>query len=501
MKRLITNVLASFKPSPNRPLTQSRRVRLGLENLEGRDLMSASPLAAPAHAMSAAAVGQASAQPVLTLMGNMNSSSTEVDYNIVNFDTFITWPTNPGFYIQIGTEVMKVTAFGKGVNSFIVQRGSNGIETAHSNGDPISLVSAPRVTQPPAAPTNFTAKAVSSSQINLTWSPVGNATSYVIYVWNGKTAQQLDTTTETSYSITKGLQPGATYWFQVAAQNDGGVGSPSNWQSATTPATASLPAAPTSLTASAVSSSQINLYWSAVMGATSYRIYMWNGTSAQSIGTASGTSCGLTGLKAGTAYYFEVAAINAAGTGNPSSWAGATTFTVVEPPAAPGSFTAKASSSSQVNLTWTPSSGGTNYVIQKLVNGAWTTVATVGSGNTTYAVTGLTPATTYQFRVGAENGGGMTYTGTQSALTYPAAPTNFKTQVLSTSELSFTWSPVAGASGYYVEVYYSGAWQMLTNTQNLGITVSGLGYGVSYTFAVGAYNSAGVTFNTFNAAR
>ena len=78
------------------------------------------------------------------------------------------------------------------------------------------------------------------------------------------------------------------------------------------------PAAP-SLTATAVSASQIDLSWHSVSGASGYLVDEWvNGAWKQigSLGSGS-TGCAVTGLSAGTTYYFDVAAYNAAGT----SWA------------------------------------------------------------------------------------------------------------------------------------------------------------------------------------
>lgn len=82
------------------------------------------------------------------------------------------------------------------------------------------------------------------------------------------------------------------------------------------------PAAPTGLTATAVSSSQINLSWTASSGATGY-IVLRGGSS---VGTPSGTTFNDTGLTASTSYTYTVEATNSGGTSAPSSPASATTF-------------------------------------------------------------------------------------------------------------------------------------------------------------------------------
>ncbi len=93
------------------------------------------------------------------------------------------------------------------------------------------------------------------------------------------------------------------------------------------------PSVPTNLQATAVSSSQIDLSWSAStdnVGVAGYRVYR-GGTQ---IATATGTSTSDTGLAASTSYTYTVAAYDAAGNASaPSSPATATTQSGGPPPA------------------------------------------------------------------------------------------------------------------------------------------------------------------------
>jgi len=504
MKRLISTLLPSFKKSPKPSLDQSRRVRLGFESLERRDLMSASPLAtASPHLLAAPATGT---QPALTLMYNMNTSTTQVDYNIVNFDEYLTWPTNPGFYIQVGSEVMKVTAFGNGVNDFTVQRDCNDVDTSHNAGDAISLSNGPTLTKLPA-PTNFKATAVSTSQINLAWSPVAGAQEYVIYALGASGAQQIDTTTSTSFPITSGLKPGSTYSFAIAAQNSTtGVGDMTSWQTATTFSAA--PAVPVPLSPSGtVTTTTATLTWQAASGAVKYNVRVNDLTTGQyswATGTVTSTSPTVSGLTFGHSYSWQVQSVGA--TGLTSAWSTTLTFTVTssQPPVAPTNLTATPFSSSQINLSWSAVTGATSYKVYEWVNGAAYLLPGTATG-TSCSVTGLQPNTTYYFQVAAVNSAG---TGKASswaqALTRPAAPTNFQVQRPSASALNIYWSNVAGANGYYVEVYLNGQWKILGTVQTAGCSINlancGLSYGVTYEFAVGAYNASGATFNTFTTA-
>lgn len=99
--------------------------------------------------------------------------------------------------------------------------------------------------------------------------------------------------------------------------------------SSTSPPT--TPPAPTGLTATAVSTSQINLSWNTDSGATSYLIDSSTTGAAGSftqIGTTTSTSFSNTGLNPSTTYYYEVFAVNSIGASPPSSVASATTQSV-----------------------------------------------------------------------------------------------------------------------------------------------------------------------------
>src|SRR6185295_17530757 len=97
----------------------------------------------------------------------------------------------------------------------------------------------------------------------------------------------------------------------------GNPGPLSNSSSATTPDT-TPPGAPGALTASAVSSTQINLSWSAAtdnVGVTGYRVERCAGAGCVNfaqIALPAGTSFSDTGLTASTSYSYRVRAFDAA---------------------------------------------------------------------------------------------------------------------------------------------------------------------------------------------
>jgi hypothetical protein len=96
------------------------------------------------------------------------------------------------------------------------------------------------------------------------------------------------------------------------------------------------PSTPSGLAAAAASTSQINLTWTVVSGATSYDIYRSTsagGTysrlgSEPTVSSGSTTSYSDTGLSAGTTYYYKISALNTGGESAASSYVYATTNAV-----------------------------------------------------------------------------------------------------------------------------------------------------------------------------
>ncbi len=177
----------------------------------------------------------------------------------------------------------------------------------------------PTPTPIPAAPANLTATAVSTSQINLAWTDMsGNESGFKIQRLINSVWTQVGTTAANVTSWANGgLSASTTYTYRVMAYNTTGDSAPSNQASATTTSAAAdttAPTVPSGLTATAVSSSQINLSWNASTdsggsGLAGYRVYQ----SGSQIASTAATSYAQTGLSANIQYCFTVAAYDNAG--------------------------------------------------------------------------------------------------------------------------------------------------------------------------------------------
>lgn len=129
----------------------------------------------------------------------------------------------------------------------------------------------------PAIPSGVTATALSASQVNLSWTAVPGAAAYYVYrsTATGVTiavGNYVAGSVTTTANLTTGHLPSTAYYYTVTAVNEAGESAGSSEVTATTPA-AVPPSAPTLITATPISATQINLSWPAVAGATAYRVY------------------------------------------------------------------------------------------------------------------------------------------------------------------------------------------------------------------------------------
>ena len=290
-------------------------------------------------------------------------------------------------------------------------------------GEPSKVASATTDPVVPAKPTGLVATAEGPWQIDLEWAAPdydGGApvTGYLIEVFEGSGDWQILTgntrSTSTNYAHTD-LDPASTLTYRVTAINAAGAGSPSNMATATTDPV--VPGPPTNLTVTANGTSRLDLSWAAPgydggARVSGYKIEVSDNRGATWATLVENTRSAATvfphtGLRPATTRHYRVSAINRVGTGPPSGVDGATTDATV--PDRPEQLLASAADHSQISLIWdAPAFNGgapiTGYRIEVSENAGVTwaeLLATTGSNLTTYAHTGLSPATTWHYRVSA----------------------------------------------------------------------------------------------------
>ena len=345
-------------------------------------------------------------------------------------------------------------------------------------------------TTPPTAPSNVVGNAVSPTQIDLTWTASTDndvVAGYRVY----RDGAFLVNVATTSYQDS-GLNPSTSYTYNVDAVDASG-----NVSALSAPAIVSTPSAPDTnaptaplLGAVAISPSSIDLAWSGStdnVAVTGYRIIR-NGSLLTTLGDV--TSFQDTGLVAATTYTYRVRAFDAAGNLSPqSNAASATTQATPDTtaPTVPTGLNAQAVSATKIDVSWSASTdnvGVTGYRVYR--NGSF--LIALG-GVTTFQDTGLTPGTTYTYNVDAVDA-----VGNASGISAVAGAT---TLAINTATLAWDAVTASGLSGY--RVYYGTAPGTYLQSPGNGIsvgsvttyTVSGLGRGLRYYFAVTAFDGSG----------
>ena len=192
--------------------------------------------------------------------------------------------------------------------------------------DNLSLIAGSADTTPPTVPTGVAATANGPTEIDLTWSPSsdpgGGVAGYTVY----RNGTAVGTSTTTSFADT-GLTASTTYSYTVdAVDTSNNRSAPSSPPvTATTDPDTTVPTAPATLTATAVSAGRIDLAWSASTdpdGVSGYRIFR-DGAEIAEVTTGLGYSD--TSVVPSTAYSYTVRAFDSVNESPDSPVATATT--------------------------------------------------------------------------------------------------------------------------------------------------------------------------------
>ncbi|MBI4566775.1 MAG: hypothetical protein HY719_00095 [Planctomycetes bacterium] len=368
---------------------------------------------------------------------------------------------------------------------------------------------------PPVAPDPVSASATSTA-IRVTWTAVTGATSYRVYRSSSPNvpidtgAQIADVPAPATSYDDAAATPGNTYFYVVRAVNAFGASQRSNIVGPVSRANAL--AAPTGLTATA-GNAKVDLSWTAVSGATAYKVYRSNApapvTSGALLATVNAPTVTYSDATAvnGTLYYYVVTTVGGPSDSGPSNEVSATPAAGGAPPTAPTALTATPGNG-RVDLSWTASAGATTYNVYRATAASvpitGTPLGVVSAPVTTYADTTVTNGTTYFYVVTAVNASGQSAASNEVSAAptpgtgAPPAPTGL-VATGGNAQVSLSWTAAGGATSYRVYratapgVPATGTPLATVNAPTVTYTDATATNGTTYYYVVTAVNAGGAS--------
>jgi hypothetical protein len=255
----------------------------------------------------------------------------------------------------------------------------------------------------PGTPTPANAATGQATALTLAWTATG-ATSYDVKFGTTNPPPTVATGQSAATLSRTGLTAGATYFWQIIANNGAGSTSGPVW-SFTTQGLPAAPSAPTPANAATGQATAPTLRWTAA-GATSYDVKFGTANPPPTVTTSqSPATYAPTGLAAGTTYFWQVVARNSAGNTSGPIWS----FTTLSAPGVPGTPNPANAATGQPTgptLTWT-ATGATSYDVKFGTTNPPPTLTTAQSA-ATYVPAALSTGTIYYWQIVARNAAGNT---------------------------------------------------------------------------------------------
>ncbi len=261
-----------------------------------------------------------------------------------------------------------------------------------------------------------------------------------------------------------------------------------------------IPATPTGVqvVTGPICGGQVSISWTAVSGATSYKILRDGGQigivaspTTSYVDTVNVDSVHSYSIIASNSFGDSVASNTVNGTGSsacPSGPVGSTTLSGAMGGACGG----------EIVLSWTTVVSATNYKVFRIFGGVTTQIAT--TTNLSFTDTGLTPSTMYQYYV-VVNAGGIDsspsnvispLSSAQCPVPPPAPVLNGATGATCGGQIVLNWNNVSTATSY--NIFRGGS--LIATTTNLSFTDTGLTSSTAFSYTIQAVNSFGTSVNS-----
>lgn len=347
--------------------------------------------------------------------------------------------------------------------------------------------------------------------VNLSWTDTAtDETGFTLERCEGAGCSDFTTLTSPGAGVTTynntGLTLGQTYSYRIKAYKSAACGWETGYSNVITETT--LVVAPSGLGASAVNTTQINLSWTDNSGSeTGFKIERCAGAGCSDFAQINTVGANVvtyndTSVCNATSYSYRVRAYK---TGEwDSDYSG--TATAVTPSPAASELTATRFSEVQINLSWTDTtSDETGFRIERCTGAGcsnFTQITTVAANTVTYNNTGLTPETTYTYRVRAYKSAACVWddasnaSNTPSATTSILAPSGFTATTVSTTQINLSWTDnTASEAGFKIERCAGAGCSDFAQITAVGANVvsyqdTSVCNGTSYSYRVRAYRTA-----------
>ncbi|MHA7966984.1 fibronectin type III domain-containing protein [Paenibacillus sp. CAU 1782] len=370
------------------------------------------------------------------------------------------------------------------------------VVTGGTNAGTSNVVS--NVTTDSVALSDFAETAKTSTTATFSWTAASGATGLIIQkspaganTWTTASTSATIATNATSATVTS-LTPAMSYDFRLVVTGGTNAGTSNVVSNVTTDSVALSDFAETAKTSTTATFS-----WTAVSGATGLIIQKspagtntWTTASTSAAIATNATSATVTGLTSATAYDFRLVVTGGTNAGTSNVVSNVTTDSV-----ALSDFAGTAKTSTTATFSWSAASGATGLIIQKSPAGTntWTTAstsATIATNATSATITGLNPATSYDFRLVVTGG---TNAGTSNAVsnvtTDSVALSDFAETAKTSTTATFSWTAASGATGIIIQKSPAGTntWTMASTSATIATnatsaTVTGLTSATAYDF-------------------